>query len=212
MNALAEFKFHSHAVRVLPSDDGMGFWVVAKDVTDALGYGRARNALRPIPDHHKGARLVSTPGGDQQMLCVDEAGLYRLVLRSEKPEAEPFMEWITAEVLPSIRRTGGYARSVLESQAPADFVPMSPEEYAELRADFEAIQARLSVARIIVTPEEYAEMAERRLQVGKRVHLVRELVDLLTAHGVSREVAKELTGLGSNAIRQSAYRARHAEN
>jgi prophage antirepressor-like protein len=212
MNALAEFKFHSHAVRVFPSDDGMGFWVVAKDVTDALGYSRARDALRAIPENHKGARLVRSLGGEQQMLCVDEAGLYRLVLRSEKPEAEPFMEWITAEVLPSIRRTGGYVHKVLESvQPPADYVPMSPDEYADLKADYEAIQARLAVARIVVTPEEYARLTEQRLLVGKKVHLVRELVAFLESRGISREVAVELTGHDHNTIRQAAFRARQAK-
>lgn len=102
------FNFNNHSLRIFPSDDGLSFWAVAKDVADILGHRDAFNATLPVPDAHKGTRKVSTPGGEQEMLCIDEAGLYRMILRSNKPEAEPFMEWITAEVLPAIRRTGSY--------------------------------------------------------------------------------------------------------
>lgn len=102
------FHFHTREVRAFPTDDGLSFWVVAKDVTDTLGYREAKDGLRLVPDHHKGRHQVPTLGGAQEMLCIDEAGLYRLILRSNKPEAEPFMEWVTAEVLPAIRRTGIY--------------------------------------------------------------------------------------------------------
>lgn len=108
MNDLKTFDFNGHALRVFPTDDGQSFIVIAKDATDILGYPTAKDPLRRIPENHKGARSVRTLGGMQNMLCVDEPGLYRLILRSDKPEAEPFMEWVTSEVLPSIRKTGGY--------------------------------------------------------------------------------------------------------
>lgn len=105
---LIPLPFGESSIRFFPTDNRLSFWVVAKDVTDALGYASAKDGLRLVPENHKGRHSVPTLGGIQDMLCVDEAGLYRLILRSKKPEAEPFMEWVTAEVLPSIRRTGIY--------------------------------------------------------------------------------------------------------
>ena len=95
-------------MRIFPSDDGLSFWVIAKDVTNILGYSLASNPLRMVPARHKGIRSVNTLRGLQKMICVTESGLYRLILRSDRPEAEPFMDWVTDEVLPEIRRTGQY--------------------------------------------------------------------------------------------------------
>ncbi|MDD5276764.1 MAG: BRO family protein [Methylovulum sp.] len=105
---LQTFDFNGHVLRIFPTDDGQSFYAVAKDATDILGYQSAKDGLRRIPDKHKGRRLVPTPGGSQEMLCVAEPGLYRLILRSDKPEAEPLMELVTSSILPSIRKTGGY--------------------------------------------------------------------------------------------------------
>lgn len=102
------FKFQKNPLRVLPHGNGVSFWVVGADLARALAYQDATNALRQVPDNHKGLHPLQTPGGIQNLLCVDEPGMYRLVLRSNKPEAEPFMEWVTAEVLPAIRRHGSY--------------------------------------------------------------------------------------------------------
>lgn len=138
-NQLIPLQFHTHPVRILPHEDGSSFWIVAQDVTDILGYTTAKDGLRRIPDKHKGRRSVPTPGGKQDMLCVDEPGLYRLVLRSDKPEAEPFMEWVTNEVLPAIRKTGAYVKDAKRpepSPAPVVIAPskieMDPKEVVEL--------------------------------------------------------------------------------
>lgn len=105
--ATSLFQFNTHQVRVIPN--GTSFWVVAQDVAEILNFKLATDALKKVPEKHKGMHKVPTPGGVQEMLCVDEPGLYRLVLRSNKPEAEPFIEWVTSEVLPAIRQTGVYA-------------------------------------------------------------------------------------------------------
>jgi prophage antirepressor-like protein len=80
---------------------------VAKDVCDVLGIAATDVALRKIPGSQKGQYPIRTLGGTQQLSIISEAGLYRLVMRSDKPEAEPFISWVTEEVLPTIRKTGG---------------------------------------------------------------------------------------------------------
>lgn len=105
---------------------------VAKDVCLALGIGKYRDAVSTIDDDERGSVLVDTPGGKQQMTTVTEPGFYKLVMRSRKPEAKAFQRWVTHEVLPALRRDGGYmvardetpeqtmARAVLLAQATID--------------------------------------------------------------------------------------------
>ena len=81
-------------------------WFVAKDILEMLDLDRT--ALRKLDEDEKGVDTIHTPGGDQQVTTVSEAGFYKLVLKSRKPEAKAFQRWVTHEVLPAIRRTGGY--------------------------------------------------------------------------------------------------------
>lgn len=92
-------------VRALRGDDGEPLFV-ARDVTDALGLDRT--AARRLDEDEKGVRSTHTPGGNQQVLLVTEPGFYKLVLQSRKPEAKAFQRWVTHEVLPALRRDGGY--------------------------------------------------------------------------------------------------------
>ena len=89
-------------------------WFVASDVCRALGLGNASMALEKLEDDEKGISTVDTHGGRQQMLVVNEPGLYSLVMRSRKPEARAFKRWVTHEVLPQIRRTGAYTNETPE--------------------------------------------------------------------------------------------------
>lgn len=86
-------------------------WFVAKDVCEALGVGNSRQALARLDDDEKGVISTDTPGGEQRVQTVNEAGLYTLVLSSRKPEAHAFKRWVTHEVLPAIRRDGAYVAS-----------------------------------------------------------------------------------------------------
>jgi prophage antirepressor-like protein len=103
-----EFDFGDHRVRVLIDDTGAPIWV-AKDVCDALNLSRTDSALRRIPDGEKGTQTLSTPGGPQEVSVITEPGLYRLIFRSTKDEAEKFQDWVFGKVLPEIRKTGRYA-------------------------------------------------------------------------------------------------------
>lgn len=83
-------------------------WFVAKDVSVILGYRDAANMTRRLEEDEKGTRPVSTPGGEQQMAVITEPGLYSAILGSRVPEAKAFKRWVTHEVLPALRRDGGY--------------------------------------------------------------------------------------------------------
>ena len=87
-------------------------WFVGKDVADALGYGKGKslnNAVsRHVDDDDKGVTEMMTPGGRQNFVIINESGLYSLILSSKLPTAKQFKRWVTSEVLPSIRKTGGY--------------------------------------------------------------------------------------------------------
>lgn len=94
-------------IRALVDSQGAPAFV-AKDVCLALGIGKYRDAVSTIDDDEKGSALVDTPGGKQRMTTVTEPGFYKLVMRSRKPEAKAFQHWVTHEVLPALRRDGGY--------------------------------------------------------------------------------------------------------
>lgn len=92
-------------------------WFVGKDVAQALGYGEGKSLANAVANHvdeeDKGVTELMTPGGKQKMVIINESGLYSLVLSSKLPSAKKFKRWVTSEVLPSIRKNGGY--STIES-------------------------------------------------------------------------------------------------
>ncbi|WP_409449720.1 Bro-N domain-containing protein [Candidatus Igneacidithiobacillus taiwanensis] len=91
---------------------------MAKDVCDILEIVNYRDAMTRLDDDEKGVVSTDTLGGTQEMLIVNESGLYALVLTSRKPEARKFRKWVTSEVLPAIRKTGRYeARPVPSDRA-----------------------------------------------------------------------------------------------
>lgn len=95
-------------------------WFVGKDVAQALGYSNTRKALADhVDEEDKGVTKRDTLGGSQELTIINESGLYSLVLSSKLPGAKKFRRWVTAEVIPSVRRNGGYIHGQEE---------MSPEE------------------------------------------------------------------------------------
>ncbi|WP_205892922.1 BRO family protein [Pseudomonas gregormendelii] len=103
------FHFEAHQVRTILVDDQP--WFVAADVASALQYRIAGDMTRNLDEDEKGTQIVRTPGGDQEMLVINESGLYSAILRSRKAEAKRFKKWVTAEVLPAIRKHGRYEDS-----------------------------------------------------------------------------------------------------
>jgi prophage antirepressor-like protein len=81
---------------------------VAADVCDALGFSHTPSAIRALDEDEKGVLNSHTLGGTQEMSIISESGLFSLILKSRKPEAKAFKKWVTHDVLPAIRKDGGY--------------------------------------------------------------------------------------------------------
>jgi prophage antirepressor-like protein len=104
---MSDFIFDEHPIRTRGTPDCPLF--VAKDVCMALGIENHRDLLaKTIPEDEQGVDQIYTHGGSQVMLMVTEAGLYRLIFRSDKPLAKRFQDWVFKEVLPQIRRTARF--------------------------------------------------------------------------------------------------------
>ena len=112
-------------------------YFVGKDVATALGYKEPEKAVREhVPDKYKGVSVLDTPGGKQQVTVINEAGMYKLVMRSRLPNAEKFSDWTCEEVLPSIRKTGVYVN-------PA--APINPDFLRRLADELEQRDKKITV-------------------------------------------------------------------
>lgn len=106
-NNIVAFNYEEQQVRTIEKNSEP--WFVGKDVADILGYTDTAQAVRKhIDDEDKGVVEMTTPGGKQNMVIINESGLYSLILSSKLPTARAFKRWVTSEVLPAIRKTGGY--------------------------------------------------------------------------------------------------------
>ena len=122
-------------------------WFVGKDVAVALGYESPRAAVsKKVDEEDRGVSKMATPSGEQEMTIINESGLYGLVLSSKLPTAKKFKRWVTSEVLPAIRKTGGYQ------------VPQSPAE--------QMAQGILAAQKLL---------AEKDTTIAKQTQLIGEL-------------------------------------
>ena len=108
-NAIQIFKNPAFGeVRTLTRED-KSVWFVGKDVASVLGYRDTVNALKAhVDEDDKLGWQITTSGQKRQVTMINESGLYALVLASKLPQAKAFKHWVTSEVLPAIRKDGGY--------------------------------------------------------------------------------------------------------
>lgn len=115
MNAIQNFAFEERLVRVVEHDGEP--WFVGVDVCRAIDLQKPENALASLDEDEKytlSEGVISETRGPRATVVVSEPGVYRLVFRSRKPEAERFKRWLAHDVLPQIRRTGKYAPEAKE--------------------------------------------------------------------------------------------------
>lgn len=110
MNALQSYQFQSHQFRVIPDEQGEPLFI-AKDVCDILGYTNSRDMVKKLC-RQAGVSNRYVPELSNTYTLIDEGNLYRLIIKSNKPESEPFESWVCDEVLPALRKTGSYGEPV----------------------------------------------------------------------------------------------------
>ena len=138
-------------------------WLVGRDVAEALGYSNPRDALaKHVDPEDKGVAKCDTPSGVQEMTIINESGLYSLVMSSKLPGAKKFRRWVTSEVLPSIRRSGGYI-SGQETMSPEELMAKALKVAEKTLADREARISTLTVQNAIMAPKAdyFDELVER---------------------------------------------------
>lgn len=174
---ITPFIFEDHPVRTIQKDGAP--WFVAKDVCRVIGHTNTAKAVENLDDDEKGVTSSYTLGGDQEVLIVSESGLYILILRSRNATTpgtvqHRFRKWVTAEVLPSIRKTGSYGNG------PA--VDTSERDYRRMQ-DFIRLQGHL-------------------LQVTEELHVLRKdrqtfnlVMNLVTSPSMSDDVIAEGVGV-----------------
>ncbi|MEE8663511.1 MAG: phage antirepressor [Acetobacter sp.] len=154
---LIPFSFEGTEVRVL-DQSGEPWWVLS-DVCAVLEHTNSRMAAQRLDEDEKGVSISDTLGGPQEMTVINESGLWSLVLTSRKPAAKRFKKWITSEVIPSIRKTGGYMTASPE-ETPEEIMlralTIAKETVDRQKLELEVAnkQAKLQAARLeAVTPK-----------------------------------------------------------
>jgi len=127
MNVPQIFSFNDAQIRVVEKDGQP--WFVAKDVCEIIGLSQVSRAMDRLDDDERGLVKVTHPQNPEKTLevnAVNESGLYQLIIASNKPEARTFRKWITSEVLPTIRKTGGYVAD--DDAFIATYLPYADEQ------------------------------------------------------------------------------------
>lgn len=145
-------------------------WFVGKDVAKALGYSNVRDAIsRHVDPEDKGVVKHDTPGGTQKMTIINESGLYSLVLSSKLPGAKQFKRWVTSEVLPSIRKSGGYINGQ-ETMSPEELMAKALMVAEKTLAEREKRISSLTVENQILQPKAdyFDQLVDRNLLTSLR--------------------------------------------
>lgn len=154
-------------------------YFVGKDVATILGYSNTRDAVgKHVDGEDKTTVAICDTGSNykSQAVIVNESGLYSLILSSKLPNAKKFKRWVTAEILPSIRKTGKYINSKIDSymiENPAERARRWAEEYEEKKA----LEVKIEEQRPLV---EYAE----HIQASKDVIDMKSMAKLASKNGI----------------------------
>lgn len=175
MNNIEIFKSTEFGeVRTLTIDNKPYF--VGKDVAEILGYSNSRKALADHVDvEDKGVTKCDTLGGTQEMTVINESGLYSLILSSKLPTAKKFKHWITAEVIPSIRKHGAYMteQTIEQALTNPDFLIQLATQLKTEKEKNKSLEVKVSTLTVdnqIMQPkaEYFDELVDRNLLTNIR--------------------------------------------
>lgn len=184
------FNASNQQVRTVTIDNEPYF--VAKDVCAILDISNHIDALSRLDDDEKGRSVIPTQFGAKETNLVNESGLYHLIFQSRKPEAKAFRKWVTAEVLPTLRRTGRYEvkprRWSQRYERPKEFLDLRSEPYEQKMLNGYAVR--------VVTHEdvEWYSVADilRSMQVGTSAFQT-----AASLNASSRELARKIHIFGN---------------
>ena len=159
-NRIASFSFKNIQVRTVDRDGQI--WFVASDVAKALGYAETKDMTRFLDEdeadrHNVPVRSENGTLQTREVTIISESGLYHALLKSRKREAKPFRKWVTAEVLPAIRRSGRYA--VPQDHTPS-LVPPGTKLLLTFEADGRCRAEPVPEGAMVVTARQLAEIVE----------------------------------------------------
>ncbi|MGP9725434.1 BRO family protein [Corynebacterium sp. AOP40-9SA-29] len=215
MSNLAPFNFNGHRVRVITAGDGEPRWIAA-DIAKVLGLGRTHDMVRTLDEDERGTDTIRTPSGTQSVSTINESGLYSCILRSRKDEARAFKKWVTSEVLPTIRRTGGYgdpapapttAAALPDRRALAQMVLEAEDRADKATAELEAAAPALEYhdrfiadAQDVITVEDWGRQWGMTRGEAFTVLVERSIV-------FRKSVTREFSAKKSEVIDRNEYRA-----
>lgn len=194
-NEIQQFDFKGASLRTLTDEEGE-LWFVLKDCMSILDLGNPTETVKMFDkDEFSTTEVIDSIGRRQQTYIISEPGLYRLVMKSRKPEAKEFQRWVTHEVLPQIRKTGGYiaasesdsdedimARAVLVAQKT---IKQKNQQIAEQQTRIVELEPKARFADAVAASDDtclIGELAKMLLQNGIPVGQNR-LFRLLRAEG-----------------------------
>lgn len=161
MNEIVKL-YKDNPVRIIEKDGEP--WFVAKDVCDILDFGNPYSSLAKLDKDEK-VTLHNMEGilnsKNQDVVIVSEPGLYSLILRSRKPEAKAFKRWVTHEVLPSIRKNGGYIAPNVQLDSLRNLLESVHEQYHALISDNAILRQRLKYAEQFLPLTKYGETSPK---------------------------------------------------
>ncbi len=195
MKELQVFNFNKNNVRTFLRNDEV--WFCLKDVCEILGLSNNRKVIERL--NQKGVTTSDTPtkGGMQKMNFINEGNLYKVIFQSRKPQAEKFTEWVTEEVLPTIRKTGGFSLP----QTPEEKIDLLLQASSNANKRVEAVEERVThlEENRFLNPNEYGYLntqVSSRIKDIKNIHqwqLNRKQNSELY-RAIGREI-KEITGV-----------------
>ena len=180
MSAVEIFSNGEFRVRTSTDADGT-VWFVARDIAEALEYPensikQLNNLFGNVPDIWKGHKRIMTLGGNQDMTCLTEQGLYFFLGRSDKPKALPYQMWIAGDVVPSIRKHGVYMTPQVQEQliADPDFIIRLAQELKAERIKVQALQEQAAQDRPKVIFAEVVDASSSSILIGNLAKILRQ--------------------------------------
>lgn len=152
-------------------------WFIGKDVAEILGYSNTKDAIaKHVDDEDKLGSQIATSGQNRNMTIINESGLYSLILSSKMPKAKEFKRWVTSEVIPAIRKHGGYltADKIEQALTDPDTIIKLATTLKEERAARQQAEASLQAAKPKVLFADAVSASDSTILIGDLAKLIKQ--------------------------------------